>query len=100
MALVRLWQDGTSLKVIDPSDGMEQLIIIPGCADLDPHEREEIVLWQVERAEQEFAQRRANPKPQMTKREQHDLGDALAEIKASKTFYRENLHERYWRGAH
>jgi len=90
------WVTGDHLKVVEVESGRERNVFIPGSDLLEAEELEDLVGWQIERAEEYFKQPQERP---MTKSEQNQLGGTLMEIKASREYGRENLHERYWRGS-
>lgn len=98
-----LWRTANSFGFIDPVDGIASLpVIIPGVEQgiYDPNELEELLLWQAEEAEKEIRAKREDERKPMTKQQQHELGDALSEVKASNIYRSENQHGRYWKGAH
>lgn len=90
------WVTDDHLKVIEVETRRERDVFFPGAALLEPDELEDLVGWQVERAEEYFRQPQDRP---MTKSEQNQLGGTLMEIKASREYGRENLHGRYWEGS-
>lgn len=95
--LRRLWLSRNSLEFVDPLDGVKsRLVIIPGIEIYEPAELEEILLWQESQEQKWMAEKRVNPKVPMSKQDQHDLGDLLSDIKASKKHRIETGHGRYF----
>lgn len=98
-----LWRTANSFEFIDSVDGMtSQTSVIPGLEQgiYDPNELEELMLWQEAEAEKYIKAKREDDRKPMTKAEQHELGDALTEVKASNRYRIENQHGRYWEGVH
>ena len=96
--LQRLWLTRSSLKFVASSGWQSRAVLIPGIDLLEPSELEEILLWQEEQAVKEMRQA-TEPKPlisEMPHAWQHQFGDHLAQIKASKERVALVGHGRYW----
>lgn len=92
--LTGVWANQNKYVFLDIDSGQEHPIFIPGANLLDKAEMEEVLCWQQERVAKDIADRA--PKPSLSDTQQHDLGQTLLQVRASKVFRIENLHGRYW----
>ena len=96
MVLTGLWTGRHSYKVLDPASGRSETVVIMGTDEEmdDPVNTDELAHWARERVAAGWASEQ--PKPELTKHQQHDLGAVLKDITASKRRRREVGHGRYW----
>ena len=98
MVLTGLWTGRHSYKVLDPESGRSETVVIMGTDEEmdDPVNTDELAHWARERVAAGWATHQ--PKPELTKDQQHELGEALTTITASKRRRREVGHGRWWAG--
>ena len=96
MVLTGFWTGRHSYKVLDPVSGKSETVVIMGTDEEmdDPVNTEELAHWARERVAAGWAAHQ--PKPELTKDQQHELGEALTTITASKRRRREIGHAKYW----
>ena len=90
-----VWLPGERYRIYQPGTSREITVHITGADSIyDESELNEICHWQREEAEKEWQDK--EDKTPLTKRQQHDLGWPLVEIRASKEFKKGSLNGRYW----
>ena len=99
---VGFWAGKMRYVILDMDTGRDYPIMIPGMEQTpplyEPSELEDLVAWQTEQTIAQIKKEKANPNPikMMTRDQQHDLGHALLEVKASKKNRLVTGHGRYW----
>jgi len=96
MVLIGIWVGSNHYQVTDDATGKSEVVTILGADDEmnDPVFMQE----QTHRAREWVADSwaKAQPKPPLTKDQQHELGEALTDITTSKRHRRETGHGRYY----
>ena len=76
--LIHYWSGTNRLVIQDPASQRKQPVSIPDAGILDPHELEEIILWQKESAAKAFSRPIFAPPPAEKRKE---VGQALKEFR-------------------